>query len=73
MREKAKETVTEPRASNYHKPTCRGCYALGTACGSCERCIDERSRMSMADMVLTRKPDPHLLAFEVVPENWTGS
>lgn len=27
----------------YAKPTCRGSYFLGTACGKCERCEDERN------------------------------
>lgn len=27
----------------YQKPTCRGSYALGTACQKCERCAEERA------------------------------
>ena len=37
------------------KPTCRGSYALGTACGYCERCNDERRRMEQG---LPIKNDP---------------
>jgi hypothetical protein len=31
--------------TNYQNATCRGSYALGTACGHCERCADERARL----------------------------
>ncbi len=27
---------------NYNRPVCRGSKALGTACGSCERCLEEK-------------------------------
>jgi len=29
----------------YKGATCRGSYALGTACGNCERCDEERIKM----------------------------
>ena len=31
----------------YAGITCRGSYALGTACGQCERCRDERIRLGI--------------------------
>lgn len=36
----------------YSQPVCRGSYALGTACGRCERCMEDRERL------LTMPPSP---------------
>lgn len=30
-------------APKFNRPTCRGSLVLGTACGTCERCVWERS------------------------------
>lgn len=48
---------------DYQRPTCRGSYALGTACGKCERCAEEMARLSggrvhMKPKTNTPKPPP---------------
>lgn len=32
------------KMTKYKNPTCRGCYQFGTACGHCEKCVEERAR-----------------------------
>lgn len=39
----------------YKNATCRGSYALRTACGHCERCADDRERM--LDKSLKDRPE----------------
>ena len=42
---KIKEIVRQ-QMPKFHGATCCGCYALGTACGHCERCKWERQRLN---------------------------
>lgn len=35
--------VRNTKMSPFKKPTCRGSYQLGTACGHCERCEKEKA------------------------------
>lgn len=43
-----------PTPPTFTKPTCRGCYALGTACGHCEKCAWERTHLLTGDAILTK-------------------
>lgn len=38
--------MRRPPFETFKRPTCRGCYAFGTACGQCEKCAWERAGMS---------------------------
>lgn len=31
---------------DYTRPVCRGSLALGTSCGLCERCADEKAKLA---------------------------
>lgn len=42
--------------TDYKNPTCRGSYALGSACGKCERCADERAKMEASGGLPEKKP-----------------
>ena len=46
----------------YKNAVCGGSYALGTACGRCERCADERAKL---DAILPGTNTPQLTA--IVP------
>jgi co-chaperonin GroES (HSP10) len=37
----------QPPWERFKSATCRGCYALGTACGTCEKCAWERENMAV--------------------------
>lgn len=48
-------------SKTYESPVCRGSYSLGSACGHCERCADERARV---DAVMPGTNAPALTAVQ---------
>ena len=45
---------------------CRGCYALGSACGMCTRCVDEQVKLKQQEVIqaMLGTAEAHLQALE---------
>lgn len=41
--------MKRPPFETFKRPTCRGCYALGTACGQCDKCEWELAQIHGPD------------------------
>ena len=51
---------------NYTRPVCRGSLALGTACGLCELCAEEKSQFASVTRIRHELPVSNELARQVV-------
>lgn len=47
----------------YKNAVCRGSYVLGTACGRCERCVEERAKLATPTHRDAEPMTPQRLAF----------
>ena len=45
-----------PPYETFKRPTCKGSYALGTACGTCEACVWERTAREQSETPLASIP-----------------
>ncbi len=51
--------------SNYTRPVCRGSWPLGTACGLCERCAEEKTKLASVTRIRHELPVSTELARQV--------
>ena len=59
--------ANRPPFETFKNSTCKGSYAFGSACGSCEKCAWERARMgltqpSLSETIATLLPQSHINA-----------